>query len=99
METRISCSDFVTFCSPLNKSSELKDYLVNMYASAAQYNRPPIYPVTVICGGIDRASFGSDMLSKIYAGLVAYKGNTTCKVNGPTFVSETTVGWEWQVIN
>ncbi|TKY48589.1 Lysosomal Pro-X carboxypeptidase [Spatholobus suberectus] len=67
-----------------------------MYASAAQYNQPPRYPVTVICGGIDRASFGSDILSKIYAGLVALRGNTRCKVNGPTNVTETTVGWRWQ---
>ncbi|TKY48591.1 Lysosomal Pro-X carboxypeptidase [Spatholobus suberectus] len=67
-----------------------------MYTSAAQYNEPPRYPVTVICGGIDGASFGSDILSKIYAGLVAYKGNTKCKVNGHPIVSETTVGWKWQ---
>ncbi|KAL5131949.1 Lysosomal Pro-X carboxypeptidase [Glycine soja] len=83
-------------CRPLNESSELKDYLINMYASSAQYNHPPRYPVTVICGGIDRASFGSDILSKIYAGLVALRGNTTCKVNGPIIVSETTLGWRWQ---
>ena len=69
-----------------------------MYASAAQYNSPPRYPVTVICGGIDGASSESDILSKIYAGVVAYRGNSTCKVNGPTNVSETTEGWRWQVI-
>ncbi|RDX90540.1 Lysosomal Pro-X carboxypeptidase, partial [Mucuna pruriens] len=83
-------------CHPLNMSSELKDYLGTMYTSAAQYNHPPTYPVTVICSGIDRASYGSDILSKIYSGLVAFRGNTTCKVNGPTIVSETTVGWRWQ---
>ncbi|XP_054816811.1 uncharacterized protein LOC129316416 isoform X2 [Prosopis cineraria] len=83
-------------CSPLNSSSELKDYLETMYASAAQYNRPPRYPVTVICGGIDGASFGSDILNKIYAGVVAYKGNGTCKVNGPINTTETAVGWRWQ---
>lgn len=69
-----------------------------MYTHAAQYNQPPKYPVNVICGGIDGESLGSDILSKIYAGVVAYRGNTTCKVNGPTNVSETTVGWRWQVI-
>ncbi|XP_020230955.2 lysosomal Pro-X carboxypeptidase [Cajanus cajan] len=83
-------------CRPLNKSSELKDYLVLMYAGAAQYDQPPRYPVTVICGGIDNSSFGSDILSKIYSGLVAYRGNDTCKVNGPPIVSETTEGWRWQ---
>lgn len=81
----------------LNKSYELKEYLINMYASAAQYNHPPRYPVTVICGGIDKGSFGSDILSKIYAGVVALRGNTTCKVNDPSNVSETTLGWRWQV--
>ncbi|KAK7261275.1 hypothetical protein RIF29_27584 [Crotalaria pallida] len=83
-------------CRPLNDSSELKDYLETLYASAAQYNRPPQYPVTTICGGIDGASFGSDILSKIAAGLVEFRGNRTCKINGPTNVSETSVGWRWQ---
>ncbi|KAJ1388976.1 Peptidase S28 [Sesbania bispinosa] len=83
-------------CHPLNQSSDLVDYLESMYASAAQYNRPPIYPVNVICGGIDGAPFGSDILSKIFAGVVAYRGNSTCKVNGVTNVSETSVGWSWQ---
>ncbi|WVZ00397.1 hypothetical protein V8G54_026466 [Vigna mungo] len=83
-------------CRPLNKSSELKEYLIDMYTYAAQYNHPPRYPVTVICGGIDKGSFGSDILSKIYAGVVAFKGNTTCKVNAPSNLSETTLGWKWQ---
>ncbi|XP_027927413.1 lysosomal Pro-X carboxypeptidase-like isoform X2 [Vigna unguiculata] len=83
-------------CRPLKKSSELKDYLETMYASAAQYNHPPRYPVTVICGGIDKGSFGNDILSKIYAGVVALRGNTTCKVNAPSNESETALGWRWQ---
>nr|XP_007150133.1 hypothetical protein PHAVU_005G129500g [Phaseolus vulgaris]ESW22127.1 hypothetical protein PHAVU_005G129500g [Phaseolus vulgaris] len=83
-------------CRPLNESLELKEYLESMYASAAQYNDPARNPVSVICGGIDRGSFGSDVLSKIYAGVVALRGNTTCKVNAPTIVSETTLGWRWQ---
>lgn len=85
-------------CSPLNSSFELQNYLESMYIRAAQYNHPPRYPVNVICGGIDGASLGSDILSKIYAGVVAYIGNTTCKFNGPTNVSETRVGWRWQVL-
>ncbi|RDX79805.1 Lysosomal Pro-X carboxypeptidase, partial [Mucuna pruriens] len=83
-------------CHTLKQPYELIDYLRLMYSYAAQYNQPPRYPVSVICGGIDEASLGSDILSRIYAGVVAYKGNTTCKVNGPTNVSETTVGWRWQ---
>ncbi|XP_061345372.1 uncharacterized protein LOC133291175 isoform X2 [Gastrolobium bilobum] len=83
-------------CHTLNESYELIDFLESMYAYAAQYNQPPKYPVSVICGGIDGASFGSDILSKIYSGVVAYRGNSTCNFNGPTNVSETTVGWRWQ---
>lgn len=55
------------------------------------------YPVTVICGAIDAASFGSDILSKIYAGLVAYEGHASCKINQPLNISETSEGWAWQV--
>lgn len=68
-----------------------------MYTGAAQYNRPPRYPVTVVCGGIDGASHGNDTLSKIFAGVVAYRGNKSCYVNEPKNKSETDVGWGWQV--
>ncbi|XWS28653.1 hypothetical protein CRYUN_Cryun25bG0089400 [Craigia yunnanensis] len=84
-------------CYPLTNSSELKDKLVLMYASAAQYNQPPRYPVTVVCGGID-GSENEDILSKIFAGVVAYRGNLSCYINRPTNISETTTGWAWQVI-
>ncbi|KAI9195635.1 hypothetical protein LWI28_016804 [Acer negundo] len=84
-------------CNPLKRASELKNYLKSIYASAAQYNRPPRYPVTVVCGGIDGEATGSDILSKIFAGVVAYYGgNRSCYVNAPTNLSETTVGWSWQ---
>lgn len=83
-------------CSLLNNSSELKDYLKSVYARAAQYDSPPRYPVTVVCGGIDGASSGNDTLSKIFAGLVAYRGNRSCYVNQPGNLSETDIGWGWQ---
>ncbi|XP_042489855.1 lysosomal Pro-X carboxypeptidase-like [Macadamia integrifolia] len=85
-------------CYPLNKSSDLKDYLDNTYASAAQYNSPPRYPVSLICGGIDEASKGTtDVLSRAFAGLVAYGGNRSCfDTNMYNYPSETTVGWGWQ---
>ncbi|RHN75383.1 putative lysosomal Pro-Xaa carboxypeptidase [Medicago truncatula] len=83
-------------CRPLNHSFELSEDLESMYTSAAQYNHPPDYPVTVICSGIDKASFGNNILDKIYSGVVAYKGNGTCKVNNPKNISETDVGWRWQ---
>ncbi|XP_022730956.1 lysosomal Pro-X carboxypeptidase-like [Durio zibethinus] len=82
-------------CNPLTDSSELKNALTKMYASAAQYNQPPRYPVTVVCGGID-GSEKLDILSKIFAGIVAFRGNRSCYINQPTNQSETTVGWRWQ---
>ena len=82
----------------MGDSYELKHYLRLMYAHAAQYNHPPDYPVSMVCGGIDGAAFGNDIISKIFAGVVAYKGNMSCYVNPPTNETETTVGWRWQVI-
>ncbi|KAF2321715.1 hypothetical protein GH714_001781 [Hevea brasiliensis] len=82
---------------PLNDSDELKNYLDSMYSSAAQYNKPPTYPVNIICGGIDSSTNSeNDTLSKIVAGLFAYRGNRSCYINAPTNVSETRVGWGWQ---
>ena len=63
---------FLCYFSQLNNSDELKDYLRILYAVAAQYNDPPLYPVTMVCGGIDGAPKGSDILSRIYAGLVFF---------------------------
>ncbi|MBA0683968.1 hypothetical protein Goari_025586, partial [Gossypium aridum] len=83
-------------CQPLKSSSELKNELENMYAVVAQYDRPPRYPVTVVCGGIDGANEKQDILDKIFAGVVAYKGNRSCYINPPTNKSETDVGWRWQ---
>ncbi|KAL4284317.1 hypothetical protein GQ457_16G009150 [Hibiscus cannabinus] len=91
----ILSSKFKT-CEPLKDSFELKDKLVDMYAGAAQYNAPPTYPVTVVCGGIDGANEKQDILSKIFAGVVAYEGNRSCYINQPTDASETDVGWRWQ---
>lgn len=69
----------------------------SVYSTAAQYNHPPDYPVTIVCGGIDGAPSDASILEKIYAGLVAYRGIRSCYVNEPRNISETTVGWRWQV--
>ncbi|CAK9186788.1 unnamed protein product [Ilex paraguariensis] len=85
-------------CTHLNNSSELKDYLDSMYATAAQYNQPPEYPVTKVCSSIDGAFEGSDILGRIFAGVVGYKGNWSCyDTNQNNHPSETSVGWRWQV--
>ncbi|GMY15913.1 lysosomal Pro-X carboxypeptidase-like [Fagus crenata] len=83
-------------CNPLSTSSELKDYLDTMYSGAAQYNHPPDYPVTIVCGGIDGAPSNTSILGKIFAGVVAYRGIRSCYVNPPRNISETSVGWRWQ---
>lgn len=84
--------------SELTEPDELKNYLDTMYATAAQYNHPPSYPVTLVCGGIDGAPEGSDILTRVFAGLVAYRGNRSC-YNTSYSPTETSEGWRWQVIN
>ncbi|CAA3032260.1 lysosomal Pro-X carboxypeptidase [Olea europaea subsp. europaea] len=84
-------------CRHLNNSTQLKDYLDTMYSEAAQYNEPPDYPVTMICSGIDGAPNGTDILGRIFAGVVAYKMNMSCyDTNEYNYPSETSVGWKWQ---
>ncbi|KAK3030415.1 hypothetical protein RJ639_037544, partial [Escallonia herrerae] len=84
-------------CSPLDTSSELKDYLDTMYAVSAQYNHPPTYPVTVVCGGIDGAPEGIDILGRIFAGVVAYGGERSCyEMKKSNSASQTNLGWSWQ---
>ncbi|XAR60057.1 Lysosomal Pro-Xaa carboxypeptidase [Bertholletia excelsa] len=82
-------------CSHLNSSSELKDYLVSLYAGAAQYNSPPRYPVDIVCAGINGGSQGIDILGRIFSGIVAYQGNGSCYDLGDN-QSETIIGWHWQ---
>ncbi|KAF4376780.1 hypothetical protein F8388_025651 [Cannabis sativa] len=82
-------------CSPLKNSSELKDYLGTIYATAAQYNSPPKYPVNIICEAIDNNG-DDDILDKIFSGLSAYNPNKTCYVNPPKIPTETDQGWKWQ---
>ncbi|KAF4353045.1 hypothetical protein G4B88_010034 [Cannabis sativa] len=84
-------------CSPLKNSSELKDYLGTIYATAAQYNSPPKYPVNIICEAIDHNHHNDDdILDKIFSGLSAYDPNKTCYVNPPKIPTETDQGWKWQ---
>ncbi|MCL7042860.1 hypothetical protein MKW94_015428 [Papaver nudicaule] len=85
-------------CSPLNKSSELKDYLqYSIYAESAQYNAPPEYPVTVICNAIVGAPKGSDILSRIQSGVAAFSKQMCYEMGESTRLSETEEGWLWQV--
>ncbi|KAL9422292.1 hypothetical protein AB3S75_034541 [Citrus x aurantiifolia] len=83
-------------CKPLKSVSELKDYLENMYTVAAQYDRPPNYPVNQVCNGIDGASQGTDTLARIFSGIVASRGKKSCYNIGEFFSDETLNGWGWQ---
>ncbi|GER55629.1 serine carboxypeptidase S28 family protein [Striga asiatica] len=85
-------------CVQLNKSSELKGFLVSMYSYAAQYNDPPNPAVNRICKGIDDASKKTnDVLDQVYEGIVSYFGNLTCyDMNHFDAPSETNDGWSWQ---
>ncbi|KAK6926683.1 Peptidase S28 [Dillenia turbinata] len=65
-------------CSPLNNTSELKDFLDTIYTASAQYDDPIFNPVNLVCGGINGASYGNDTLSRIYAGVVALFGSQYC---------------------
>nr|GLL34011.1 lysosomal Pro-X carboxypeptidase-like isoform X2 [Ipomoea trifida] len=65
-------------CRNLTSPQELKNYLHKMYADAAQYDYPPNYPVERVCGGIEGAPQGFDILDRIHAGVVANYGVKSC---------------------
>ncbi|XP_045802764.1 lysosomal Pro-X carboxypeptidase-like [Trifolium pratense] len=83
-------------CYPLEQSKELKRYLEYIYTFSAQFD---IFPVTDLCEAIDGAAFGSDILSRIYGGVVAFHGNSTCTVNSDKYTvtdQDAYFGWRWQ---
>ncbi|KAK1364810.1 Lysosomal Pro-X carboxypeptidase [Heracleum sosnowskyi] len=83
-------------CRQLRNCDELKEYLDRMYAGTAQYDDPPTYPVTQVCGGIDGAPKGTDILGRIVAGINAYLEDTKCRDTDYTPSYETYQGWNWQ---
>lgn len=90
---------FLILIRKLKRTFDLKDYLDSIYSEVAQYNHPPYYPLSILCGGIDGARKGTDILDRIFAGVVAYMGKKSCydmnEFNRPT--DETYIGWRWQV--
>ncbi|KAH6836714.1 Serine carboxypeptidase S28 family protein [Perilla frutescens var. hirtella] len=83
-------------CSQLNSSEELKDFLVEIYAVAAQYDYPP-GSVKMMCEGIDGAPAGTDLIGRVFAGVVALTGNSTCyDTSMDDYSSEISMGWNWQ---
>ncbi|CAK9150488.1 unnamed protein product [Ilex paraguariensis] len=80
----------------LNKSSDLKDHLISIYISAAQFDAPPQYQVTQVCKGIDGASSGTDILDRIFAGMIAIRGNRSCYHMSQDYDPRLS-DWGWQV--
>ncbi|KAG9456822.1 hypothetical protein H6P81_001330 [Aristolochia fimbriata] len=84
-------------CNPLNRSTELKDYLESLYCVSAQYDAPPDYPVNELCKAIDGAPQGSGVLDRILAGVVAVNRERNCYDMGDRgFDTTVTNGWDWQ---
>ncbi|GMY23091.1 lysosomal Pro-X carboxypeptidase-like [Fagus crenata] len=82
-------------CKPLKNASDLKDSLDSLYSVAAQYDVPSNY-VNMVCKGIDGGSKGTDILGRIFSGVVAYYGEKDCYDFGDFFSAETLDGWNWQ---
>lgn len=77
--------------------SDLVSYLATIYVESAKFDIPPIYPVDIICRGIDKAPNGTDILGRVFAGLVAISGNSSCYINASSLNSNLLSGWDWQV--
>ncbi|KAK1375709.1 lysosomal Pro-X carboxypeptidase-like [Heracleum sosnowskyi] len=82
-------------CRKLRDSDELKDFLIEAFASTAQYNAPPTYPVTQVCGGIDGAPKGTDILGRIIFGIYEHPDNKKCHDIHDNPLDETEQGWNW----
>ncbi|KDP43934.1 hypothetical protein JCGZ_05401 [Jatropha curcas] len=85
-------------CTPLKRSSQLKDYLDSMYIEAAQFDHPPSHLVSIVCDGIDGAPQGSDVLGRIFGGVVAYQGEYSCyDINYYNNLNDqSSLAWIWQ---
>lgn len=85
-------------CVPLQDTYTLKAFLESLYDNVAQYGDLNFNSST-ICKAIDEGKKGTDILSRIYAGALAYfKGMTkhNCLNTNYFFSGETFVGYDWQ---
>ncbi|KAK9168494.1 hypothetical protein Syun_000634 [Stephania yunnanensis] len=91
-------------CEPLTDTNSLKSYLEDMYSDVAQYEwlPDPRHSVKGICDAIDSESTQStDVLDRVYAGVVAHMGQKKCyHINPPTDSTQSQSqkydGWGWQ---
>ncbi|KAH6774724.1 hypothetical protein C2S51_013128 [Perilla frutescens var. frutescens] len=71
-----------------------KDFMI--YAVAAQYDYPP-GSVKMMCEGIDGAPAGTDLIGRVFTGVVALTGNSSCyDTSMDDYSSEISMGWNWQ---
>ncbi|KAG8651723.1 hypothetical protein MANES_06G016300v8 [Manihot esculenta] len=88
-----------TLCNPLNSALELKNILASMYMYSAQYDSPEENYVENVCGAIDGAPEGTDVLGRIAAGLNSSSSSCQSMSVGRSpalqdYVQEQ--GWSWQ---
>lgn len=97
----ITIAIFSPLFRPLDSADELKENLVGLYASAAQYNMPQNW-LGKLCGAIDNSGSNSSVLSKIVNGVVALDGNSSCHINSLSVKTRANqpllLGWGWQVL-
>lgn len=68
-----------------------------MYVISTQYDNPPDYLVNQVCGAIDGAPQGTDILGRVAAGLNAsLLGGRSCN-DIIDFELKNQSGWDWQV--
>ncbi|XP_002523750.2 lysosomal Pro-X carboxypeptidase [Ricinus communis] len=92
----LTLSNMFNTCSPLNSSTELREYLEILYVSAAQYDNPPYNPVQNTCRGIDGAPPGTDILGRIVAGLKSRIPSWSSCYDVPTWDLSNKSAWDWQ---
>lgn len=73
-----------------------------MYSVGAQYNSPQAHFVSQFCDAANGAPKGSDLLGRVYSGLVAlmealYGQTVGCTNIDPPSSAPELIGWSWQV--
>jgi len=77
LKWRVKRIQTVTSCSPLEQSGELRGPMVHVSLG----NSIRCASISTICESIDGVAFESDILSRIYGGVVAYHETDDCIVN------------------
>nr|GMD15951.1 lysosomal Pro-X carboxypeptidase [Ipomoea batatas] len=83
-------------CRKLNNVSEIVTYLKHMYYQSATFDMPP---TDMICRAINGGSKGIDVLSRIFSGIVAVEGKSSCYLNESKLLhneDDTDIGLGWQ---